>query len=206
MHRDDLQSNSHKPLILAFLILTKIRSLNWSRRSSRCSLCCCKKWCHLFLLSRWKRTVLCYWRSQKIAWLNLPICKKLLLEIGEKTAIHSFRNYLVIVSNDTSQNTRYFFHESFSFTWKKIVTNYFRAIRTKEVISEKSRSILSIFDLHNKFIAYTAPVRTIQAVFSEWGSLFTVSSDAKMAQLTEKDIQSKLELLFKKNFYDVAIK
>jgi hypothetical protein len=78
--------------------------------------------------------------------------------------------------------------------------------RPNDVINEKSRSILSIFDLQNKFIAYTAPVRTIKAVFSEWGSLFTISTDLKMLQLTEKDIQSKLELLFKKNFYDVAIK
>ena len=33
-----------------------------------------------------------------------------------------------------------------------------------------------------------------------------LSRDGKVMQLVEKDLQSKLELLFKKNFYDVAIK
>ena len=41
---------------------------------------------------------------------------------------------------------------------------------------------------------------------SEWGMLYSVGVDQKVSQLTEKDIQSKLDLLFKKNFYDVAIK
>ena len=30
--------------------------------------------------------------------------------------------------------------------------------------------------------------------------------DGRLIQLVEKDLQSKLEILFKKNFYDVAIK
>jgi hypothetical protein len=41
---------------------------------------------------------------------------------------------------------------------------------------------------------------------SEWGMMYSISADQKVSQLTEKDIQSKLDLLFKKNFYDVAIK
>ena len=41
---------------------------------------------------------------------------------------------------------------------------------------------------------------------SEWGMLYSIGADLKVSQLTEKDIQSKLDLLFKKNFYDVAIK
>ncbi len=36
--------------------------------------------------------------------------------------------------------------------------------------------------------------------------LYSIGNDHKVSQLTEKDIQSKLDLLFKKNFYDVAIK
>lgn len=50
-----------------------------------------------------------------------------------------------------------------------------------------------------------------QALLSEWGALYALTgsgplSDAKLIQLTEKDVQSKLELLFKKNLYDVAVK
>ena len=36
--------------------------------------------------------------------------------------------------------------------------------------------------------------------------LYSIAMDHKVSQLTEKDIQSKLDLLFKKNFYDVAIR
>jgi hypothetical protein len=38
----------------------------------------------------------------------------------------------------------------------------------------------------------------------EWGSLF-VFTDGKVYQLSEKDLTSKMDLLFKKNLYGIAI-
>ena len=58
----------------------------------------------------------------------------------------------------------------------------------------------------NKFIGFSAPVKPVLTVLSEWGSIFLVTQDGKLHQLVEKDTQAKLALLFKKNFYDVAIK
>lgn len=40
---------------------------------------------------------------------------------------------------------------------------------------------------------------------AEWGSLFVLTSDGGLLQLEEKDTQTKLDTLFKKNLYSVAI-
>ena len=68
------------------------------------------------------------------------------------------------------------------------------------------RHILTVFDVANKFVALAAPVRPVRALVSEWGLLFAITMDNRLVQLTEKDIQSKLDMLFKRNFYDVAVK
>lgn len=47
---------------------------------------------------------------------------------------------------------------------------------------------------------------SVQAVLSEWGGFFILSGDNKLYHLDEKDLQSKLALLFKKNLYDVSIR
>ena len=65
---------------------------------------------------------------------------------------------------------------------------------------------LTIFDVENRFVAYTAPVKPVRALMSEWGCLFALTTDNRLFQLTEKDIKSKLEILFKKNNYDIAVK
>ena len=65
------------------------------------------------------------------------------LESGEKSAIHWFRNYLVIVTQDAASG---------------------RSTGRPGEVDDKVKSILTIFDLQNKFIAYTAPVRAVVAL------------------------------------------
>ena len=75
---------------------------------------------------------------------------------------------------------------------------------------------LSIIDVGNKFKAMqtSLPVKPVRAVVDEWGSLYLLSkqntssnaNDHLLYQLTEKDIQTKLEILFKMNCYDLAIR
>ena len=72
---------------------------------------------------------------------------------------------------------------------------------------------LSIIDVTNKFKAlhtnlFVAPV---MAIVDEWGSLYVLSGNPEedeyqVYQLTERDIQTKLDSLFKTNFYDLAIR
>ena len=104
---------------------------------------------------------------------------------GDKSHIFWFRTYLVVVSKDQ--------------------TNY--SLAKPVSTTENVKQILTIFDIQNKFIAYSAPIKAIKALTSEWGLLYGLNdANDVLFQLVEKDIQSKLELLFKKNFYDIAIK
>jgi hypothetical protein len=66
---------------------------------------------------------------------------------------------------------------------------------------------ISVYDLKNKFVAYTEAklAASILHVVSEWGSLFVICADGTMLQLEEKDTQTKLDTLFKKNLYTSAI-
>lgn len=43
-------------------------------------------------------------------------------------------------------------------------------------------------------------------MLTEWGSFYILTKNKEIIYLEEKDLQSKLSLLFKKNLYDVAIK
>ena len=38
----------------------------------------------------------------------------------------------------------------------------------------------------------------VTQIVSEWGEIFVLTADRKMQQLTEKDVQTKLEMLYKK--------
>lgn len=96
---------------------------------------------------------------------------------GEKLDLHWFRGYLVIVS---------------------------KVVGKGDVDSDKTT--VTIFDVNNKFIAFTAPIANAYRVISEWGSLLVLTKDKKVHQLMEKDLHTKLDILFKKNLYDVAIR
>ena len=109
---------------------------------------------------------------------------------NEKSALAWFRNYLVVATVDNSQSQ--------SLQRQNVSSNE---------VEHDAKHTLTIFDVQNKYIAYTAPLKPIKAIITEWGTLFAITEgDGKIYQLTEKDIQTKLDLLFKKNFYDVAIK
>lgn len=71
--------------------------------------------------------------------------------------------------------------------------------------TQKAFNTLTIYDLSNKFIAYSATFNNVVQVVSEWGSVYIITKDGQMYQLQEKDTQTKLETLFKKNLYSVAI-
>jgi len=68
------------------------------------------------------------------------------------------------------------------------------------------RTTVTIFDINNKFIAFTSAIANAIQVISEWGSLLVLTKDKKIHSLLEKDLHSKLDILFKKNLYDVAIR
>ncbi|KAL7292944.1 hypothetical protein TKK_0013397 [Trichogramma kaykai] len=107
---------------------------------------------------------------------------------GKKTLLKWFRNYLVIITEGV---------EAASGT-----------VITPKLDAQPGivNNTITILDIQNKFIVFAASLPSIEAVLSEWGGLFVLSGDCKLYRLEEKDLQSKLNLLFKKNLYDISIR
>ncbi|XP_030768032.1 vacuolar protein sorting-associated protein 11 homolog [Sitophilus oryzae] len=105
---------------------------------------------------------------------------------GEKVMLEWFRSYLIIISK--SNRLGY--------------TN-----TSNEISSNASQGdLITVLDIYNKFIVFSCIIPNISAILNEWGSFFILDQENNIYHLDEKDLQSKLSLLFKKNLYDVAIR
>lgn len=60
--------------------------------------------------------------------------------------------------------------------------------------SPSDKQLLTIYDLDNKFIAYSASFDDVIDVVAEWGSFYILTREGKMFVLQEKDTQTKLEV------------
>eukprot|EP00918_Siedleckia_nematoides_P018931 GHVU01040411.1.p1 GENE.GHVU01040411.1~~GHVU01040411.1.p1 ORF type:complete len:904 (-),score=100.20 GHVU01040411.1:521-3232(-) len=100
---------------------------------------------------------------------------------GEKLSVAWWRGYLLIVSQDNKGITRTTGTESMEM------------------------NIVTVYDIQNKLIAYSAPIPQVVDILAEWGSLYVLAADNKLYHLREKDTQTKLDLLFRKNLYQLAI-
>ncbi|KAG8569456.1 hypothetical protein GDO81_014420 [Engystomops pustulosus] len=101
---------------------------------------------------------------------------------GQKLIVHWYRGYLVIVSRERSD-----------FAGRSVDSH------------APERQTLTIYDLGNKLIAYSCIMNDVVDVLAEWGSLYVLTRDGLVHALHEKDTQTKLEMLFKKNLYVMAI-
>jgi hypothetical protein len=102
---------------------------------------------------------------------------------GEKIMLEWFRSYLVIISKAARPTLTPLTNDS-----------------------QGQGDLITVLDIHNKFIVFSATVPSIKAVLNEWGAFYILDNDNRLYHLDEKDLQSKLSLLFKKNLYDVAIR
>ncbi|CAH2319593.1 vacuolar sorting-associated 11 homolog [Pelobates cultripes] len=101
---------------------------------------------------------------------------------GQKLIVHWYRGYLIIVSRDRSEF----------------------AVRAGND-SMPERQTLTLYDLGNKLIAFSCILADVVDVLTEWGSLYVLTRDGFLHALHEKDTQTKLEMLFKKNLFVLAI-
>ncbi|EDV22408.1 uncharacterized protein TRIADDRAFT_28801, partial [Trichoplax adhaerens] len=102
---------------------------------------------------------------------------------GEKVFLRWFRNsYLIVVSKETKAS-----------------------LPRSAGGTVRSTYMLTIYDIVNKLIAFSAPFVEITDVLIEWGSVYVVLGDNTICSLDEKDLQNKLDILFKKNFYSMAV-
>lgn len=71
---------------------------------------------------------------------------------------------------------------------------------------DKGRHVITVLDIQNKFIVFSGVYQEVVAVLPEWGSFYVLTKDRNLHSFIEKDLQSKLDSLFKKNLYDISIK
>ncbi|KAJ3838462.1 hypothetical protein F5878DRAFT_652044 [Lentinula raphanica] len=113
---------------------------------------------------------------------------------GNKSAIHIHSSYLVIVSPP--------FVASASAA-SATVRNFVRA--TGDDTSEISK--VTVFDPLNKFVAYsgtfTQGVREI--ISAPWGDLYILTNNGELAHLVEKSTSAKLDMLYKRSLYGLAL-
>lgn len=113
---------------------------------------------------------------------------------GQKIMLDWFRGYLVIIAKESANLPR---------TSTTVSANP----STIEPIPQGAdKHMITVLDIQNKFIVFSSSLLSIQAILAEWGGYFILSGDSKLYHLDEKDLQSKLALLFKKNLYDVSIR
>ncbi|GJJ78227.1 vacuolar protein sorting-associated protein 11 [Entomortierella parvispora] len=108
---------------------------------------------------------------------------------GPKTFISFYKSYLVLVSppNITTAASRQFGVNA-------------------SAVSANDTTRLTIIDTLNKFTAYQATFsQGIRSVICEWGSIHIVENGGKVYRLDEMDTSVKLDILFKKNMYLLAI-
>lgn len=74
------------------------------------------------------------------------------------------------------------------------------------VADTKANTIVTVLDIQNKFLVFSQPLNDVKAVLHEWGGIYIIGEKNILFHLDEKDLQSKLSLLFKKNLYDVSIR
>ncbi|KAF9935236.1 hypothetical protein FBU30_006321 [Linnemannia zychae] len=108
---------------------------------------------------------------------------------GPKTFITFYKSYLVLVSppNIPLAASRTFGVNNVS-------------------VSANDTTKLTIVDTANKFTAYQATFsQGIRSVICEWGSIYIVENSGRVFRLDEMDTSVKLDILFKKNMYLLAI-
>lgn len=65
--------------------------------------------------------------------------------------------------------------------------------------------VVSIYDTEGQCVAFSCALPTISRMFLLDNMLMVLSQDGTLSALTEKNISSKLDILFKKNLYDLAV-
>ncbi|CAH8261967.1 unnamed protein product [Arabidopsis lyrata] len=71
--------------------------------------------------------------------------------------------------------------------------------------SKTGNTVFNVYDLRNRLIAYSIVVGKVSNMLCEWGTIILITADKSLLCITEKDMESKLDMLFKKNQYTVAI-
>ncbi|XP_020589182.1 vacuolar protein-sorting-associated protein 11 homolog [Phalaenopsis equestris] len=93
-----------------------------------------------------------------------------------------------------------------AFDGEKKFLEWFRGYLLCVIGDQRSnKNSFNVYDLKNKLIAHSMVVGEVSHMLCEWGYIILIMNDRKVLFIGEKDMESKLDMLFKKNLYNVAI-
>jgi hypothetical protein len=112
---------------------------------------------------------------------------------GYKSSIVTHLNYLVIVSPPLMPST-----SAASATVRKFAAHH----TTGDVDITK----VTVFDMENKLVAYSgAFTQGVKQVISAWGHIYVLCSDGNLVCLRERSTSDKLDMLYRKSLYLLAL-
>ncbi|KAI8982945.1 hypothetical protein BD414DRAFT_491677 [Trametes punicea] len=113
---------------------------------------------------------------------------------GPKSSIYTHRNYIVIVSPPFTPSA-----SAASATVRNFV-----AKSTAPPGSDITK--VTVFDPENQYVAHSSTFTDgVREVFSGWGKLYVLPNDGKLLCLEEKPTSAKLEMLYRKGLYTLAL-
>ncbi|KAF8898758.1 hypothetical protein BD779DRAFT_1485409 [Infundibulicybe gibba] len=113
---------------------------------------------------------------------------------GHKSSVHSHLNYLVIVSPPFVPSA-----SAASATVRNFVARSANP-------GDSDITKVTVFDLENKFVAYSGPfTQGVREIVSQWGKIYILTMDGKLSCLQEKSTASKLDMLYRKSLYVLAL-
>lgn len=93
-----------------------------------------------------------------------------------------------------------------AFEGEKKFLGWFRGYLLCVIADQRSgKNTFNIYDLKNRLIAHSLVVKEVSQMLCEWGNIILIMADKSALCIGEKDMESKLDMLFKKNLYPVAI-
>ncbi|KAF5453803.1 hypothetical protein F2P56_023522 [Juglans regia] len=93
-----------------------------------------------------------------------------------------------------------------AFEGEKKFLGWFRGYLLCVIADQRNgKNTFNVYDLKNRLIAHSIVVKEVTHMLCEWGNIILIMSDKSALCIGEKDMESKLDMLFKKNLYTVAI-
>ncbi|XP_059661201.1 vacuolar protein-sorting-associated protein 11 homolog [Cornus florida] len=93
-----------------------------------------------------------------------------------------------------------------AFEGEKKSVGWFRGYLLCVIADQRNgKNTFNIYDLRNRLIAHSLVVKEVSHMLCEWGNIILIMTDKSALCIGEKDMESKLDMLFKKNLYPVAI-
>lgn len=93
-----------------------------------------------------------------------------------------------------------------AFEGEKKFLGWFRGYLLCVIADQRNeKNTFNIYDLKNHLIAHSLVVKEVSHMLCEWGNIILIMADKTALCTGEKDMESKLDMLFKKNLYTVAI-